>query len=93
MTEPDREMFEERAAVLEFDAGLTREEAESAAKEFLERHRHQSEVRWCCANASRVREYVAQVRAKRGDAPADRLYRDAREQYALGNRGRVGEWF
>jgi len=57
-----------------------------------ERYRHECEVRWCCANPRRVKDYIAQVRAKRGNAAADLLYADARKQYGLGNRGRKGEW-
>lgn len=57
-----------------------------------DRYRHECEVRWCCANPSKVRGYIAEVRAKRGDAAADKLYADAREQYAKGNRGEPGKW-
>ncbi len=37
MTEARREAYEERAAILEFDAGLTREEAEREAREQIYR--------------------------------------------------------
>lgn len=37
--EADHEWFEERAAVMEFDGGLTRVEAEAAARELLARMR------------------------------------------------------
>ena len=35
MTDDQREEFEERAAILEFDAGMTRPEAERRAAEML----------------------------------------------------------
>ncbi len=35
--EARRERFEERAAILEFDAGYTREQAEKLAREMVER--------------------------------------------------------
>ncbi len=35
----DQEWFEERAGILEFDAGMTRTEAEAAARELLDRLR------------------------------------------------------
>lgn len=92
MNDDERELWEERAAIAEYDGGLSRAAAEAQAAAYLERYRHECEVRWCCANASRVREYVEDVRAKRGDEAADRLYADAREQYRLGNRGEVGQW-
>ena len=88
----DRELFEERAAIREFDAGTPRLEAELLAANDVETIRHRSEVRWCCAHPSRVAEYVADVRRKRGDESADRLLADSRSQWAAGNRGRPGEW-
>ena len=36
MTEAQREQFEERAAILEFDAGLSRAEAERRAREMMD---------------------------------------------------------
>ena len=38
MTPDERELWEERAAILEFDAGFSRDEAERLAREQLERH-------------------------------------------------------
>jgi pyrroline-5-carboxylate reductase len=35
MTDDQREEFEERAAILEFDAGMTREEAERVAMQMV----------------------------------------------------------
>lgn len=36
MTDDQQEAFEERAAILEFDAGMTREEAEKRARDMME---------------------------------------------------------
>lgn len=63
----------------------------------LERFRHQCEVRWLlrkfgAEGKEAVSRYVAMVRDKRGDAMADRLLSDCREQWRLGNRGFDGEW-
>lgn len=62
-----------------------------------ETFRHRCEVRWLLKKfgvegKEAVSRYVAMVRDKRGDAMADRLLADTREQYALGNRGFDGEW-
>lgn len=92
MTGDDRELFEERAAIREFDAGVPRLEAELHAANDVETIRHRSEVRWCCAHPSRTIEYVDQVRRRRGDEAADRLLADARAQWAAGNRGKPGDW-
>lgn len=42
LSEDEREAFEERAAILEFDAGMTREEAETLALEAVIRLRIKS---------------------------------------------------
>lgn len=92
MTDDERELFDERAAIAEHDGKAARQDAERIAQASLEQHRHRCEVRWCCANPSRVAGYVDDVRRKRGDAAADELLADARRQWAAGNRGRPGEW-
>lgn len=40
MTEDEKDYFEERAAIMEFDGGLSREQAERAAMKLLERKRN-----------------------------------------------------
>lgn len=58
--------------------------------------RHQCEVRqvlrWRAENRDKAVSYLQLVRQKRGDAKADKLERDTREQWAKGNRGIEGEW-
>ena len=76
----DEELFIERAAIAEYDGGNQRAIAEKMAAAYVERYRHECEVRWCCGNPSKVRAYIADVRAKRGDEAADRLYADAQDQ-------------
>lgn len=39
MTRDEREIFEERAAIAEFDGGLPRAKAEALARQELDRHR------------------------------------------------------
>ena len=92
MTDDERELFDERAAIAQHDGGITLAAAEAMAQAHVEQTRHRSEVRWCCAHPSRVREYADQVRRRRGDEAADRLLADARAQWAAGNRGEPGDW-
>lgn len=44
MTEEEKEIFEERAAIMEYDGGLTREEAEEEALKSIETRRKKSEA-------------------------------------------------
>jgi hypothetical protein len=61
-----------------------------------EGYRHQCEIRqvlrWRAENRDKAISYLQLVRRKRGDAKADKLERDTREQWAKGNRGINGEW-
>lgn len=87
MTDAD-EMYLERAAIAEYDGGLSRADAEALAEQ--ERHRH--EVNWICAHPERADPYLAQVAEKRGKDASEKLRADAREQYRRGNRGQRGDW-
>ncbi len=64
--------------------------------EFFEEERHRCEVRqilrWRAENRDKAISYLQLVRRKRGDAKADKLERDTREQWAKGSRGIEGEW-
>ena len=82
------EAFEERAAIAEHDGGQTRADAEAQAAEY----RHRCEVRYVCAQGPAADGYLAMVAKRRSPEAADRLRRDAREQYRLGNRGAWGDW-
>jgi hypothetical protein len=61
-----------------------------------EEYRHQCEVRyilqWRTADRNVAVNYLSDVRRKRGDAAADRLEEDCKQQWAAGNRGAKGDW-
>lgn len=62
----------------------------------VEEHRHRCEVvqvlRWRAQDRSTAINYLANVRKRRGDIAADRLEKDCRSQWELGNRGTEGDW-
>lgn len=68
----DREAFEERAAIMEFDGGMQRRAAE-------ERARHECEARQIARMATHQEraDYLAAVALHRGQEAADSLRRDA----------------
>lgn len=75
------ELFNERAAIREYDANKTRQEAERLARQDVETYRHQCEVRDVVAKyrkngADAVRAYLLKVEAQRGSEAADRLRQD-----------------
>lgn len=79
------EAFEERAAIMEHDAGLPREQAESMARADVTAQLHACEVRDVVARYRKdggdaVKEFLAQVARRRGQAAADRLRADALKQ-------------
>jgi hypothetical protein len=71
------EIFEERAAILEYDALMTREDAERLAMLESEQYREACEVRSVLKMPSKLarRDYLQRVRDARGDESADRLER------------------
>lgn len=77
-----KEEFEERAAIMEYDGGLSREMAEAEA----EKHRHACEVRYwvnrCYPNGLEMADQMARIEKKRGKAAADALRADARIEWA-----------
>jgi hypothetical protein len=72
------EPFAEGVGVVEFGGGLSREEADEAAREDVERFRHECEVRTVAAWATDAEraDFLADVEKKRGKAEAQRLRRD-----------------
>ena len=75
------EPFEERAGIMEFMGGLSREEAEEEARQDVEKHRHACEARAVAgmeSNAARA-EFLRDVAKRRGEEAAERLRRDAWE--------------
>ncbi len=77
----DDELFEERAAVMEFDGGMTRKEAEAKAREDL----HRCEVRWCIRkffpDGIAMAAHLETVERRRGKPAADRLRVDLRKAW------------
>lgn len=81
----DTEAFEERAAIMEYDGGLSRAEAEKAAAEDVQAQRHKAEVRWMVwhywPNGDGLSEQLALVEKRRGKPAADRLREDCRTEW------------
>ncbi len=81
----DAELFEERAAIREFDGGQSREDAEREAALEAEAHRHRCEVRWTVQqfypDADRLKAHLALIALKRGQAASDRLRDDCRDEW------------
>lgn len=81
----DLELFEERAAIREFDGGQSREDAERDAAADVEAHRHACEVRdivrSCWPDGDRVKARIEAVRKRRGDVSAGRLAEDCRVEW------------
>jgi hypothetical protein len=62
-----------------------------------EEHRHRCEVReWLRRGKDKDAEWltglIKGIAAKRGKPAAERLWRDIRQQWKLGNRGEFGDW-
>lgn len=74
------EVFEERAAIAEYDGLLTREEAEKQALLESEQYRHACEVRDAVKRffprTDRIAEHLKLIAVKRGQEAADRLRQD-----------------
>lgn len=81
---------EERAGILEFDAGIPREAAEAMAERSSEQFRHECEVRNIADRYRKAAEkyghekaelardkFLAEIAGHRGKAAADRLRNDA----------------
>ena len=76
------EWREERAAILEFDAGIPRDEAERQADTMSEAYRHQCEVRSVAAmyreqGGEAVKAYLADCAKHRGAVAVVKLRADA----------------
>lgn len=79
------ELFNERAAIREYDGQKTREEAERLAREDVEAHRHRCEVDLLVRmyeekGADAVKSYLLQCEARRGTAATERLRNDSKEK-------------
>lgn len=70
---------------MEFDAGMTREDAEMAAAIDVEEQRHKAEVRWMVRNywpdGDALSGQLALVEKRRGAEAAERLRTDCRAEW------------
>jgi hypothetical protein len=88
-----KEAFEERAAIMEFDGGLPREDAERAAESWAAQYLHECEVRLIVAmyrdhGSDAVKEVLASIGEKRGAEAMQRLRADALKVLAEQGRKR-----
>lgn len=64
--------------------------------EFFEEERHRCEVRFVIKirmqDRIKMLEYLELVKEKRGKEKYEKLEKDARDQWAKGNRANHGEW-
>lgn len=93
----EQELFDERAAIAEFDGGLSRAAADAQAEAYVAQHRHRCEVRYLLAMAASgstaaLEAHMADIAAKRGEPAARELREEMREQWRKGNRGHAGDW-
>jgi len=61
-----------------------------------EDHRHRCEtrqvLRWRAEDRNKAIHYLMKVRKARGDAAADKLAQDCKDQWAKGSKGIEGDW-
>lgn len=93
----EQDLFEEKAAICEFDGGQDRESAERAAREEVEQHRFRCEVSYVLRLAhqhgsDRSDSYLFNVERQRGAEPSERLRAAAKDQWIKGNRGEAFQW-
>ena len=72
----DMEAFEERAAIMEFDAGMSREVAEKTALQHMLECEVRDVIKRFYPDGAAAKEYLDACEKKRGKDAADRL-RDA----------------
>lgn len=83
MTDLFSEIYEERAAICEFDGLLTREEAEKQGLLESEQYRHSCEVRDILSRPLMARRaLLADIETRRGKDVADRLRSDMAKLWA-----------
>lgn len=94
-----KDLFEERSAVLEYDGGLSRKEAEAKAREETKiaifRCLVRLMIRWAKdGRRNDVIRWLDKADAKGGRDPKERkIYADAiNQQIKLGNDGSAGMW-
>ena len=93
LSEDEREHYEERAAIREYEGGLPREESERLAREDVEAYRFQCEVRDVVDKYQKngrefVRKYLLLVEKSRGSEAAARLREAALSHLRLAEVGK-----
>lgn len=88
-----KELFEERAGIREFDGGLSREEAERLAHEDVQKALFNSEVlsvvrMYREKGGKAVKSFLLQVEKHRGSDAAERLRRAALSNLGMGGKSR-----
>ena len=83
LNDDEQELFEERAAIREYDGGMDRKSAELAAAADVERYRHKCEINYLVELGRKegrrgVDRYLALVAKQRGAAAAEGLRADAK---------------
>lgn len=76
--ENEKEIFEERAAIFEYEAKMQRDEAHRKATEHIEKYRAECEARWVLNLKDKQARlnYIALVETKRGKISAQKLRED-----------------
>ncbi len=92
-----KELFDERAAIREYDGGMDRAAAEQSAAMDVETQRCRCEVRtilrtYAAEGIAGVERRIQQISDKRGSESAARLREEAIAQWQAGNRGKDGDW-
>lgn len=90
--EDQKEFYEERSAIREFEGGQSRESAEAAALEETREWMFRCEVVSVCRMRSEkgldaARSFLLKVEEKRGTEAANRLRSAANEAWDAGERG------
>lgn len=88
MTDLFSEIYEERAAICEFDAGMTREEAERLARAEMLKAEARCLVRWYYPNkVTEMENQLLSTAKSRGKEEADKLRIECRKVWADEMRG------
>lgn len=89
----EKELFNERAGIREFDGGLDRENAELLAQQDVEAYKYKCEIdsivrMYKTKGGDAVKSFLLQVEKHRGSETAARLREEALAQIRLGKVGK-----
>ena len=76
--EAEKEVFEERAAIFEYEAKQQRDAAEKKAQEAVEKYREECEARYVLNLSDKIERnaYIKRVEERRGKEAAQKLRED-----------------